>query len=40
MRPLRVEHLPLADARLVLDVPPEGRRIEGLPPGVVLEPPG
>jgi glycogen debranching enzyme len=40
MRPLRVEHLPLADARLVLDVPPEGRRIEGLPPGVVLDPPG
>ena len=39
MRPLRVEHLPLADARLVLDVPPEGRRIEGLPPGVVLDPP-
>jgi glycogen debranching enzyme len=40
MRPLRVEHLPLADARLVLDVPSEGRRIEGLPPGVVLDPPG
>jgi glycogen debranching enzyme len=39
MRPLRVEHLPLGDARLTLDVPSDGRHVEGLPDGVVLDPP-
>ncbi|HEX8934475.1 MAG TPA: hypothetical protein VF788_09840 [Pseudonocardiaceae bacterium] len=41
MLPLRIEHLPLGDARLTLDVSVDNWHIDGLPPEVVpvLTPP-
>jgi glycogen debranching enzyme len=39
MCPLRIENLPLGDARITLEVRRDGWDVEGLPDGVVVDPP-